>query len=113
MSAFRKCLASRRFKFGVIIFVGLYFAGYLWLSLDGHYQRNVVSLKQLGLTSPFLGLSDRDEWQAKSLIVTTWPHSHLSVFANPLGYFFLPAVHLDRLVIHRTQFYDFWFIDDE
>ena len=104
MNALHKYFGSRRFKFGVFVVVGLYLASYLLLSLSGHYQDNGTSVEKLGIYCWII--SDRDEWQAKSVIVTTWPHSH-SLFANPQGYFFLPAVFLDRLLIHRTQFVNY------
>jgi hypothetical protein len=88
----------------MFVFGCLYLASYLFLSFQGHYEDNGTSVEKTGIYC--WTISDRDEWQPKLLIVATWPHSH-SLFANPSGYFFLPAIYLDRLLIHPTRFVNY------
>ena len=104
MKALRKIVRSRRFRGGIFVFGSLYFASYVFLSFHGHYEDNGTSVEKTGIYC--WTMSDRDEWQPKSVIVVTWPHSH-SLFANPLGYLFLPVVYLDRLLIHQTRFHNY------
>ena len=104
MRALRNLIRSRRFRLEVFVFGGLYFASYLFLSFFGRYQVNSTSVEQIGRYC--WPISDRDEWQPKLVVVVTWPYSQ-SLFANPLGYFFLPAVYLDRLLVHPTRFVSF------
>jgi len=104
MKVLRKFVGSRRFRFGIFVFGVLYLASYLLLSHYGHYQNNCGGVEELGIYC--WTIADRDEWQPKWVIVAIWPHSH-SLFANALGYFFLPAVYLDRLTIHPTRFVNY------
>jgi hypothetical protein len=105
MKDLRHLIRSRRFRLGVFVFGSLYLASYLFLSFFGRYQNNSTSFDQIGRGWCW-PISDRDEWQPKLVIVVTWPYSQ-SLFANPLGYFFLPAVYLDRLLVHPTRFVSF------
>ena len=71
------------------------------LTLQGSYADNVGSLAKIGIR--IASISDRDEWQPKSVIVASFPDSVFSVLANPPGYFYMPLVYIDRLTVHPTK----------
>jgi hypothetical protein len=106
MKTFLKRLAgSRKVKYGFLLFLILYVGSYTVLSLHGNYEHNVGSLAKIGIC--IASMSDRYEWQPRLIIVTGFPDSYFSVFANPSGYFFMPLVYVDRLLIHRTKYIDY------
>ena len=86
---------------GFVLFLIVYVGSYTTLSLQGSYADNVGSLAKIGIY--IASISDRDEWQPKSVTVTGFPDSAFSVFANPVGYLFMPLVYIDRLTVHPTK----------
>jgi hypothetical protein len=78
-----------------------YVAIYSVLSLLGHYQDNLSSLKQLGIM--IKGIPDRHEWQPMFTIVTHFPGQDSASRANVPGYLFTPLVLLDQNFCHKTQ----------
>jgi hypothetical protein len=94
-------LIERRGMKPVLGIVGAYVAVYAALSLLGHYQDNLSSLKQLGII--IKGMPDRHEWQPMCIIVTRFPGEGYVSRANIPGYLFTPLVLLDQHLCHNTQ----------
>ena len=90
-----------KLRFFILLGLAAYMGLYGTLSLFGRYWDNVGSLTQLGIWCR--GISDRDEWQPRHVIVTCFPGAGWSVRANFAGYLFLPLVALDRSICHPTQ----------
>ena len=103
---------SRKGRFVFLLCLAAYIAVYALLSSDGHYENNLSSLEKFGcLRNIAMTLSmdaDRDEWQPKSVIVTSFPKGFRDPFlihmhANLPGYCFMPLVCVDRMFIHKTK----------
>jgi hypothetical protein len=107
MNALRKRLGGQKIKFWICIVLGVYFGSYLMLSLFGRYQDNMASLEKIHMGC--LCISDRDEWQPKSIIVTSFPGNQSSLLASPLGYLYLPIVFFDRVSFHPTHYYESYY----
>jgi hypothetical protein len=94
-----------------LLCLAAYIAVYALLSSDGNYEDNLSSLKKLGCLNNIATLSmvaDREEWQPKSVIVTSFPDGFhdpflIPIHANLPGYCFMPLVCVDRIFIHKTK----------
>ncbi len=103
---------SRKGRFGILLFMTVYFGVYALLSSNGHYVDNLSSLEKLGcfrnLAMTMSYDADCEEWQPKSVIVTRFPKDTgdpflIHIHAVPSGWFFMPLVCVDRLFVHKTK----------